>query len=177
MKRPVMNALVWGRLESFVNCANQTDCTLWVPCSARMFPRVHYSNERWGNMDMPRTVTYRPPYPPTFPDPSSDSHLPPHFQLRPVMERASSGHTDLGAVSVPWRWLEREEVSRSRIRSTDGSGEGVPVAIWMLTLPVCHLPPLTASVIRLQHRQVSRDDIFIIREWEFAGKHLHLGRT
>lgn len=76
-------------------------------------------------MDMLRTlaVIYRPQHPPTCPDPSSDSHLPPHFQLRPVMEWASSGAWHFPLIQEQWLCrkplavrLEREEVRRSRIR-------------------------------------------------------------
>lgn len=92
-------------------------------------------------MDMLRTlaVIYRPQHPPTCPDPSSDSHLPPHFQLRPVMEWASSGAWHFPLIQEQWLCrkplavrLEREEVRRSRIRVADGSSEGeVRVFLWL----------------------------------------------
>lgn len=84
-------------------------------------------------------VIYRPQHPPTCPDPSSGSHLPPRFQLRPVMERASSGawlfpliqEQCLRRKPLAAR-LEREKVRRSRIRAANETGEGeVRVFLWM----------------------------------------------
>lgn len=92
-------------------------------------------------MDMLRTlaVIYRSQHPPTCPDPSSDSHLPPRFQLRPVMERASSGAWLFPLIQEQCLCrkplearLEREKVRRSRIRAANGTGEGeARVFLWM----------------------------------------------